>query len=195
MKARFVHENMEFNFKDPPYKRYESKRGVRGPQVPNPKKSGYGNEGLSDQEIETLHKHQFTLQDLNTEFDNLEGEIEDLQGEIHNLNTPPADENELEQFYADIQVRYGERALDIINSGMPTEEKIKEIDRLSPAQDFGMEEYQDLVHTYDYYHPDEPDPKEIEELEKAIKKLQNLADEKKNAIAKLETKIYNIENY
>ena len=53
MKAKLVHENMEFNFKDPPYKRYESKRGVRGPQVPNPKKSGYGNEGLSDQEIET----------------------------------------------------------------------------------------------------------------------------------------------
>ncbi len=48
MKSKFVREQLEFNFKEPPYKRYEAGRSR---DIENPSKSGYG-EGLSEEEQE-----------------------------------------------------------------------------------------------------------------------------------------------
>jgi len=194
MLAQFVSENLEFNFKEPPYKRYVSKRGVKGPQIPNPKKKGYGH-GLSDEEIEIIHRHQYTINDLRDEIDSLEGEIEDLKGELHNLNTPPMGELEMEQYYADLENRYGVGALDILNSGIPRMEKINGIDALNPRDDKGLDEIDDMMEEWAYYHPDEPDPKEIDRIESEIDKFEDQKEQRENTKSNLETKIYNIENY
>lgn len=188
-----MNEQVRFNFDEPPYKKYISRKGISGPQVPNPRKAGYG--GLTDEEKEIVERHQLKIQDLEDEVDLMVSEMDDLQREIESLENPPFDDMELEQFYADVQLSYGERALDILNSGMDREEKIEAIDKLSPAKDFGLEEYQDLVHNYEYYHPDEPDPEEIEKLRNKIKKIEVQRQERENTIEKLRTKIYNIENY
>ena len=190
--ANDMNEQIRFNFDEPPYKRYVSRRGESGPQVPNPRKAGYG--GLTDEEEEIVERHQLKIQELEDEVYTMEGEIEDLERELDDLTETP-DDMELEQFYADVQVKYGERALDIMNSGIPKAEKIKEIDKLSPAMDFGPDEFEDLADQYEYYHPEEPDPEKVDEIKSKISKIERQKQERENTIEKLRTKIYNIETY
>ena len=195
MKAKSVSEQLHFNFEEPPYKRYASRRGVSRPPVQNPNKGGYGG-GLSPEEEEIIERHQFKIQEVQEEVDLLEIQIEDLQGELYNLEmTSPVGESELEQFYADIQIRHGDKALDIMNSGISKKDKINSIDRLSPGKDFGIREYEDLVQEYEYYHQEDPDPEEVESLNAEIAKLKRQKDERENTIEKLQNKIYNLENY
>jgi predicted nucleic acid-binding Zn-ribbon protein len=195
MKAQFINE-LEFNFgKNPPYKRFISTRGISRPRSFNPNKSGYG-DGLSPEESEIIDRYKIKIQEFNEDIEKLEYQIEDLNNEIDGLKPEERDPGELEEFYADIQNRYGEKALDILNSGYSDEEKIKAIDELNPAEDFGIRDFRDLMHNYSYYHPEEVDNTEkIEEIEKKIHGIATQIEQIENRKEKLETKIYNIEHY
>jgi len=195
MKARFVFEEVRFNFdKQPPYKRYQVKSGLSGPKTPNPKKDGYGG-GLTDQEQEIRDRYQQKLQSVQDEIYSLEDERESLERDLEELSETPFDSGELEEFYADVQNRYGFNALDILNSGMSDDEKIKSIDALNPKDDFGRREFEDLMHNYKYYHPADPDQNQIEKIGKRLSAIENVIKEKEGMIDRLETKIYNLENY
>ena len=182
-----MNEQMRFNFEDPPYKRYVSKRGISGPQVPNPRKAGYG--GLTDDEKEIAERHQLRIQELEDEVYNLDAEIDDLEGQLEDLEV---DDSDMESADAEIIERFGWEGLDILNSGMGDAEKIEALDRLDPNDDQGEELYHDLVIHYNYYHPSE---EELEEVQEKIKKVKRQKQERENTIEKLRTKIYNIENY
>ena len=194
MKAQFLNE-IEFNFDKPPYERYKSTKGISRPSIPNPQKSGYGG-GLSDEEKERIIKHEDKIRNLNDEIYDFEYEIERFQDEIDNLNTSGFDEMELEGFYSDVIRDHGTNVLDVLNTGYSDEEKLKHLDRVFPGNDTGPEEYEYLLRNYNYYHPEEVDnSKKIEEINQKIKKLENQKEQKEKTKDKLETKIYNIENY
>jgi len=195
MRARFLNE-IEFNFDKNPTDRYRGgfKRGSSFPASENPRKRGGVN--LTPEEEEIRDRHLEKIRDLREEIYSYEGEIQDLESELDDDNTPNFDSGELEEFYADVQNRYGWNALDILNSGYSDEDKIKAIDELNPAEDFGDKEFRDLMHNYNYYHPAEVDNTEKnEEIEAKIKKLERQKEERQNTIDKLETKVYNLENY
>ena len=196
MKAKFVFEEISFNFDKPaPYKKYISTKGQSRPSIPNPNKSGYGG-GLSSIEMEIVERHRLRIQELNDEIRNYEYQIEDLEDEIKSLESEVIDAEEAEQFDADILNRYGWEALDILNSGISNEEKIKRIDALNPAEDFGIREFNDIMHNYNYYHPSETDNSEkIEEISKKIIAIETQKQQRENTKEKLETKIDNIEKY
>lgn len=193
MKAKFVYEELRFNFDRNPTDRFRVKPGISREPVPNPRKRGYG--GLSDREMEIISRHEDRIQQLKDEVYDIEAKIEDLQYDLEQLSSQEFTSGELEQFYSQVQEEFGFNALDILNSGMSREEKIKAIDRLNPSQDFGEEEFENLVRDYEYYHPDDADPEEMEKLENKISKLERQKMERENTIDKLETKIYNIETY
>jgi len=196
MRAKFILEETTFNFDKPaPYKRYISTKGVSRPSIHNPRKTGYGG-GLTPQEEQIIEKHRLRIQELNDEIQNYEYQIQDLQDEIESLEPEIIDSGEMEQFDADIMEKYGWGALDILNSGISDGEKIKRIDALDPSNDFGVREFRDLMHNYNYYHPEEVDNSDkIEGINKKIEGLEIQKQQKENAKDKLETKIYNIEKY
>jgi hypothetical protein len=195
MKAKLVFEDIRFNFDKPaPYKRFISQRGISGPSVRNPRKSGYGR-GLTAEEERIRDKHQERIEDLKDEISNLEDEIQGLESDIEDLAPHHFEEGEVEQFDSDIIEQYGFQALDILNSGISDEEKIKRIDQLNPTKDFGRRDFEDLMHNYNYFHPEEPDEKELEKVLKRIKAVRNVIKEREGMIDRLETKIYNLENY
>jgi predicted RNase H-like nuclease (RuvC/YqgF family) len=195
MRAKFILEEITFNFDKPaPYKRYISTKGVSRPSIHNPRKTGSGG-GLAQHEEQIIEKHRLRIQELNDEIQNYEYQIQDLQDEIESLEPERIDSGELEEFYAEVQEKYGFNALDILNSGMSDEEKIRSIDALTPADDFGTREFQNLMHSYKYYHPEDPDPDKIEKIERRIKAIENVIKEREGMADRLETKIYNLENY
>lgn len=194
MKAQFINE-LEFNFDDSPYKQYVSKRGIRGPQVPNPNKRGYG-QGLTPEEQNIIQKHEENLGKVREAVDELDQQVNMLKDELYDLEMGGGfEETELEQFYSDIQNRFGFNALDILNSGASDEDKIKRLDALDPSNDIGKKSFEELIHNYNYYHPDDPDSSTIEDLKFDIKKIETQMKERQNTVNKLEDKIYNIKNY
>ena len=195
MRAKMINE-IEFNFKEPPYKRYVSNRGVSRPPVQNPKKSGYGS-GLTPEEEEILQRHEERVQEIEEEIEDFESEIEDLQNDIKSLGPETFSSNELESVYGDIIQQYGEEVLDILNSGYSNEDKIDFIDKkLKEGPDDGKEEAIQIVNYYNDYHPEEVDNTEkIEEINNKIEKIEVHIQQKKNTVEKLYTKIYNIQNY
>jgi hypothetical protein len=196
MRAQRVFEEVIFNMDKPsPYKRYIAKRGTaKGPKIPNPNKNGWGG-GLSQSEIEISNRYRAKIDSLRNEISSLEDEIERDRGELQDLTEIPFSDTEREEFYSDVQNDYGFRALDILNSGMSDEEKLREIDALNPKEDLGIREFKDLLHNYNFYHPEEPDQEKIDNIEKKIGDLEKRILEKENQIEKLETKIYNLETY
>lgn len=195
MKARFVFEEVRFNFdKQPPYKRYQVKPSLSGPRTRNPKKNGYGG-GLTPQEIEIRDRYEQKVRAIKDDIDSLEEEKTDLENELRNLQEPSFDLSEVEEFDAEVMQKYGFNALDILNSGIPDEEKISAIDRLNPEKDFGKREFENLLHNYNYYHPEEPDSELVEKIEKRIGAIENIIKERDGMIDRLENKIYNLENY
>lgn len=193
MRAQFINE-IEFNFKEPPYKKHMSKKGISRHPTTNPRKAGYSGK-LTDDEQEIVDKHTLRVQELQEEIQNFEYQIEDLRGELDNLIQNQFDDMELEQFYSDVQNQYGPEGLDILNSGMPKEEKIKLLDALNSDSDEGLKEFEDLLDTYNWYHPEEPDEEKIEEIEQKIEKIERQKKERRNTIEKLQTKIWNLQNY
>lgn len=193
MRAQFINE-IEFNLKKNPTDKFRGgfKKGPSFGPVENPRKRS---KGLSPVENNIVDKHTNKLQDIEDEIQSYEYKIENLQQDLKDLTTKDFTEGEVEQFYAEVQERYGFNALDILNSGNTDEEKIKGIDALNPSDDFGVKEFEDLLHNYNYYHQDEPDPEEIERIEKEIKKWERQKEERINTLQKIQQKIYNIENY
>lgn len=194
MKAKLVYEELRFNFDKNPTDRFRGgfQRGSSRPPAENPRKK---RQGLNPEEQEIIQRHEERIRELQDEVYNYESEIDDLENELKDLNTPNFDEEELEQFYADVQNEYGWKALDILNSGSSIEEKIKAIDELNPTKDFGIKEFKDLMYNYQYYHPEEASEEEMENIRNKIKKIEKQKQERENTIDKLETKIYNLENY
>jgi len=193
MRAQFINE-IEFNFKEPPYKKYMSKKGISRHPTPNPRKAGYAGK-LTDEEEEIVGRHTERVRELEDEIRDFEYQIEDLRGELDNLASNSFSEGELEQFYADVQNEYGFKGLDILNSGYPKEEKIKLLDALNPDSDEGVKEFEDLLDTYNWYHPEEPDEEKIEEIKQKIEKIGRQKKERENTTEKLQTKIWNLQNY
>lgn len=197
MRAKLVLEEIRFNFDKPaPYKKYQVKEripGQKGPMAPNPRKSKYGK--LTPEEEEIRDKFAKKLESLQDEVGSLEYEREDLENELKELTSNPFSEEELEQFYADVINDFGEKALDILNSGLSLESKFKSLDALNPKQDIGFRDLKALLNNYQYYHPEDSDPKMIEKIEKRINAINNVIKEREGMIDRLETKIYNIENY
>lgn len=193
MKAKFIFEETRFNFDKNPTDRFRPRPGISMPPKENPRKRS---QGLTDEEIEIVDKHQRKINQLKNAISDLEGELDDLSYQLENYqNEADVDEGEKEQFYAEVQKKYGFNALDILNSGMPSEEKIKEIDKLDPINDFGDREFRTLMSDYEYYHPDEVDQEEIEKIESKMKKINTQIKERENSIERLENKIYNLETY
>lgn len=197
MRAKPVLEEIRFNFDKPaPYKKYQVKErvpGWKGPMAPNPRKSKYGK--LTPEEEEIRDKFVKKLELIQKEVESLEYEREDLENNLKDLTEKPFSDGELEQFYADVISDFGERALDILNSGLSIESKFKSLDALDPRQDRGHRDYKRLIHNYQYYHPEDSDPKIIEKIEKRINAINNVIKEREGMIDRIETKIYNIENY
>jgi len=192
MKAKTVFEEVRFNFKGSPTDRFRVKPGIKRGPTENPRKQ---RAGLNPDEEEIANRFRDKLEKIRDEIYSLEDEKESLERDLEDLAENPFDSGELEEFYADVQNRYGFNALDILNSGMDDEEKIKSIDALDPRRDFGRREFEDLMHNYRYYHPEDPDQEQVEKIEKRIRAIENVIKEKEGMIDRLETKIYNLENY
>ena len=196
MRAKFIKEELIFNFdKSPPSKRYQGRSGPSIPRRPSPKKDGYGG-GLSNDEKEIVERYKQKLQIITNEINQLELELQEAENDLISLGQSRIGEGELEQFYADVQNDFGFEALDILNSGISDEEKVKRIDALNQEGDDGPRRLKDLIMAYNFYHSEEErDPKEKEKLEKRIKSISNIIEEKNKMVDKLEIKIYNIETY
>ena len=86
MKARFVNEQIRFNFEDPPYKRYQSTKGISRPPTENPRKKA---EGLTPEEQEIVQRHEETISKLKEQIDDLEDGIQEYKYEIEKTNDFP----------------------------------------------------------------------------------------------------------
>lgn len=193
MKARFVNEQIRFNFDDPPYKRYQSTKGISRPPVENPRKA---QKGLTPEEEEIVQRHQRSISELGEEIDDREDQIQDLKYDIERLEDYGPDPGEVEQFDSDIIQRFGWEALDLLNSGSSKEEKIKGLDRLDPKNDSGVEDFEGIIRDYDYYHPEEPDnDEEIAEIRDKIEKKEMEISKIEDRVEKILTKIHNLETY
>ena len=193
MKAKFINE-MEFNFKKNPTDQFRGgfRKGISRDPVENPRKQRYK---LTDEEREIISRHYEKIDKLRNEIDDLDYQIEDLEGDLFNLEDH-TDPNELDSFYGDIISQWGEKVLDLLNSGMPFDKKEEELDKMiNRGNDQGPREAALLLGTYMQYHPEEPDEKEVEKINSEIKKLKTFKQERENAKEKLETKIYNLETY
>jgi chaperonin cofactor prefoldin len=194
MKGKVVRESIEFDFrKPPPHKRYQSISTGPGPKIPNPRKKSYS--GLLPDEEEQIEKYEEKIATLQMKIDDLEDQKEAVEMEIKALTDDPYTPDELDDFYGYIIETHGEKVMDILNSGMPDEEKVQEIDQITPAADTGIRDIEDLVQEYNYHHPGEPDPYEIDLLEKKIGIINNAIKDIEKEIDKHETKIYNISTY
>jgi len=185
MRAKFLNE-LEFNFKEPPYKRYEAGRSRSMASHENPNKDGTGG-GLSSEEQDIIDGHRSRIQELSDEIYSIEEEIDHLK----DFQTNSFDDEELESYYSDVLSRYGEKVLDILNSGYSDEEKLGLVDKALPGPDRGIREANGIVAQHNYYHPEDT----IEDNEEQIKKLETMKRERENTKDKLETKVYNIEKY
>lgn len=190
MKARFINE-MEFNFKEPPYKKYVSNRGVSRPPTENPRKKS---QGLTGEEQEIIDRHEKALTELEGEIEIKEDEIIEINYEIDQLSGEQ-DSDEVEQFDSEVIQRFGWDALDILNSGISNNDKIKSLDALTPTKDEGDQELINIVSDYDYYHPPEPDEDVIQGYEDEIADIKNDIQKLEDKADKLRTKIYNLQNY
>jgi len=192
MKAKTVFEEVRFNLKGNPTDRFRVRPGISRPPIENPRKQ---RSGLNPGEKEILNRFNDKIDEIRDEIYSLDDERVSLERDLKDLSETSFDSGELEEFYADVQNRYGFNALDILNSGMSDDEKIKAIDALNPREDFGRREFQDLMHNYNYYHPADPDPEQVEKIERRISAIENVIKEREGMVDRLETKIYNLENY
>jgi hypothetical protein len=189
-----VEEQVRFNFDEPPYKRYQSREGISGPKIPNPRKRA---EGLTPEEEEIIDKHRAKLDKLQERIDELEDDIQEYRYEIEKLEDYGPDPGEVEQFDSEVIQRFGGwKALDILNSGIPNEDKVRELDKMDPRSDSGLSDYQEIVRDYDYYHPPEPDnEEEIQGFQDQIDIREKEISEIEARMEKLYTKIHNLETY
>jgi hypothetical protein len=136
---------------------YEEEKKVRPPQKKKPTKKA----------IEKM--------------ENLEGEIADLRGYLRVLRSDNTSKNnEAEQYSSDIIETYGWSFLDMLNSGLSKEEKIKAIEEWNFSQDEksrNIKNPEAILRDHEYYYGEESD-KEEEELEKQI-------EEKEKELSKL----------
>jgi len=192
MRALFINE-MEFNFKQPPYKKYQSNAGISRPPTENPRKK---TKGLTAEEEEIVQKHEESIRDLEYEIELKEDEIIEINYDIDQLDGEDIEPGEAEQFDADIIERFGWKALDILNSGISEWEKVRRLDALNPKNDEGDQILKNIVSDYDYYHPQEEDNDEKRQaLEDKISGIRDQIKQMENRAEKFRTKIYNLETY
>lgn len=189
---KLVKESIEFNFKRPPLDRFKPKSPVYQ-YKPNPRKE---RGRYSDEEEDIIERHEIKIKELEKEISQFDSEIEDLKYELKNIDSNNFDDAELESFYSEVQEIYGDKILDILNSGLSEEEKLE---RMKAAQslrnDKGVDPGEQLLSNYNYYHPQEPSEEEIDKINQRIKKIEVQKKERENSINKLETKIYNLRTY
>lgn len=107
--------------------------------------------------------------------EDLEGEIQDLKYNLKSLRDDNTNRNnESEQYSSDIIERYGWDFLDMLNSGLSREEKLKAIEEWNMRQD---EKHRDIknpesiLREHDYYYGEDSE-KEEEDLEKQIEEKE-----------------------
>ena len=193
MKARLISEQTRFNFDKQPLDRYKPHKG---PSIygGNPRKQRTGE--LSSEEEKIIERHRNRILELEDEIENYDNEIDSLEREIEEFQSG-VDPSEQEQVDGEIIERWGWDMLDLLNSGMPDEKKLKEMMELQKkGNDTGEDADQDLLDYYNEYHPIEEDyEEEIEEINEKIEKIKVQRRERENTVEKLYNKIRNIENY
>jgi hypothetical protein len=116
------------------------------------------------------------------QMENLEGEIQDLRYSLKGIQSDNRNRhNESEEYSSEIIEKYGWDFLDMLNSGLSKEEKLKAIEEWNMAQDERSKEIKNsesILREHDYYYSEEEDKKE-EDLEKQI-------DQKEEELSKLE---------
>lgn len=110
----------------------------------------------------------------------IEGEIQDLKNSLRSLRRDSQDrDNEAEQFSSDIIERYGWEFMDMLNSGLSKEDKLRAIEKWSVEQDEKhkvINNPESILREYDYYY-DQKHEEEEEDLEKQIETKENELEE------------------
>lgn len=127
------------------------------------------------------------------QMENLEGEIQDLRYSLKGVQSDNRNRsNESEQYSSEIIEKYGFDILDLLNSGVADEEKIKLMKEWNFNQDEKSKEIKNpesLIQEHNYYYGEENDKEEVE-LEKQIqqkeKELQEIESIYEGLILKME---------
>lgn len=110
----------------------------------------------------------------------IEGEIQDLKNTLRNLRRDTQDrDNESEQYSSDIIEKYGWDFMDMLNSGLSREEKLKAIEKWNIEQDEKNREIKNpeaILREHEYYYGQDHE-KEEEDLEKQIEEKENELEE------------------
>jgi len=110
----------------------------------------------------------------------LEGEIQDLKYSLKSLRSDNQNrDNESEQYSSDIIERYGWDFLDMLNSGISREEKLRAIEKWSVEQDERHKEIKNpesILREHEYYYSQDSD-KEEEDLENQIEAKEKELEE------------------
>jgi hypothetical protein len=130
--------------------------------------------GYEEEKIKPLRKKKPTKKAIE-KMENLEGEIQDLRGYLRSIRSDNSSRhNESEQYSSEIIEKYGWEFLDMLNSGISKEEKLKAIEEYNMAQDEKSREIKNpesVLSDHEYYYGEEKD-KEEEELEKQIEQKE-----------------------
>jgi len=123
-------------------------------------------------------KQKERLEDISYEIEDLENEIKYTMEKFH-TPTFSGVQGEIENFFGEV----GFEAADILNSGLPDEQKLESLDKL------GIEKPKEILQTYYYYYPefDESLDKERKEAEKHVKELESKIEKLEKEFEKLES--------
>jgi vacuolar-type H+-ATPase subunit I/STV1 len=180
--------------KPPPYKRYQVERGESRDILARRNRRKQIS-GLTPEEEAIIEAHEDKIKKLQYDLDELESLLSTLLSDKDDLEATSSPE-ETESYYSDVISRYGEKILDILNTGYSYQEKIQAVDaELGIADDRGGREAKRIVDEYIFYHGSEESEEKIEQIQKNIDKLQRIIDNKNRAVDNLESKIYNLQNF
>jgi uncharacterized protein with gpF-like domain len=135
--------------------------------------------GYEEPKKERPHKPKKPTRKAIEQMENLEGEIQDLKGYLRVIRSDNTSKNnESEQYSSDIIENYGWDFLDMLNSGLSKEEKLKAIEEWNMKQDEkhkNIKNPESILRDHEYYYGGESD-KEEEELEKQIEEKEKELD-------------------
>ena len=142
---------------------------------------------LTDKQYEELQKLQRERNDLDDQIDQLEDERKQMKQQQRDLAM------EREEFDASVQEQYGYDVLDLLNSGLSDEEKIKSMKEKDMMQDETgrmIGDPKQLISEYNYYWGKGRTDDDFEEQQEKLKKeITKLADK----LSKIEDKIDKME--
>jgi hypothetical protein len=138
--------------------------------------------GYKEEKVRSPKKKKPTKKAIE-EMKNLEDEIRDLRQHLRDIQSDSRNKyNESEQYSSDIIERYGWDFLDMLNSGLSKEEKLKAIKEWNLHQDEKSKEIRNpesVLNDHEYYTPGEKDKEEelqhqIDQKEEELSKLGNI---------------------